>query len=170
MSDPHRPGPEDRLGPQDVETFSPAPPAAVQTNASGLSYRQMSQVVARPISWLWPGWIAHGKVTMIAGNPGLGKSQSVLGLAATVSCGGRLPDVVRKRCRESFDKRISILERIADDKLGKGSERPSVRDRIAAIDQLGKHGFGGDTKIIAAQADTPEGHTFTLVLGERGQS
>ena len=81
---------------------------------------------------------------------------------------GRPPDVVRKRCRESFDKRIPILERIADDKLGKGSEQPRVRDRIMALNELARVGFGGDTTIVAAQADTPEGYTFTLVLGERG--
>ena len=82
---------------------------------------------------------------------------------------GRPPDIVRKRCRESFDKLIPILERIATDKLPKTSEKPRVRDRIMAIDTLGKHGFGGDTKIVAAQAESPDGYTFTLVLGERGQ-
>ena len=81
---------------------------------------------------------------------------------------GRPPDVVRQHCRESFDKRISILERIADDKLGKGSEQPRVRDRIMALNELARVGFGGDTTIVAAQADTPEGYTFTLVLGDRG--
>ena len=35
----------------------------------------MSDVVAQPIKWLWPGRIARGKVTVIAGHPGLGKSQ-----------------------------------------------------------------------------------------------
>lgn len=92
--------------------------------------------------------------------------------------GGRPPDVIRKRCRESFDKRIPILEQIADDQLtdtatGKkvvGKGKPRVRDRIMAIDQLAKVGLGGDTKIVAAQADTPEGYRFTLILGERGQS
>ena len=101
---------------------------------------------------------AHGGALLRGGKPG------------NRGGSGRPPDVIRQRCRESFDKRIPILEQIADDKLKKGSEQPRVRDRIMAIDTLAKHGFGGDTKIVAAQADTPEGYRFTLILGERGQS
>ena len=82
---------------------------------------------------------------------------------------GRPPDLIRQRCREAFDKRIPILEKIADDKVRKGSEQPRVRDRIMALDALAKHGFGPVTQIVAAQAESPEGYTFTLVLGERGQ-
>ncbi len=99
---------------------------------------------------------AHGGAIRQGGNPGN-------------RGGGRPPDLIRQRCRESFDKRIPILEQIADDRLKKGSAQPNVRDRILALDVLAKHGFGGDTKIVAAQADTPEGYRFTLVLGERGQ-
>ena len=92
MSDPNGPGAEDRLGPQDVETFAPAPAAAVPINASGLSYRKASSIAAKPVNWLWRGRIACGKVTIVAGNPGLGKSQALLGITATVSRGGLLPD------------------------------------------------------------------------------
>ena len=83
---------------------------------------------------------------------------------------GRPPDVIRKRCRDSFDKRIPILERIADDKLGKDSDQPRVRDRIMALSELSRVGLGAGTQIAAAQVESPEGYTFTLVLGERGQS
>ncbi len=48
-------------------------------------------MTAVPIRWLWPGRIARGKVTLIAGHPGLGKSQLTLNLAAVVSTGGRWP-------------------------------------------------------------------------------
>jgi hypothetical protein len=48
-----------------------------------------------PIEWLWPGNIARGKVTMIAGDPGLGKSQITLNFAATISNGGEWPDGTR---------------------------------------------------------------------------
>ena len=51
----------------------------------GLDIRRVSEITARPVRWLWPGRIAHGKVTMIAGHPGLGKSQLALSIAAIVS-------------------------------------------------------------------------------------
>ena len=54
-------------------------------------FRRVADVQARPIRWLWPGRIAQGKVSIIAGNPGLGKSQITLGMAATVSTGGLWP-------------------------------------------------------------------------------
>ena len=33
--------------------------------------RRISEIEAQPIRWLWPGRIARGKVTMLAGHPGL---------------------------------------------------------------------------------------------------
>jgi len=45
-----------------------------------------------PVSWLWYGRIARGKITLIAGNPGLGKSFLALDLAARVSTGAAFPD------------------------------------------------------------------------------
>lgn len=55
-------------------------------------YRRASEIAARPISWHWPGRIAKGKVSLIAGNPGLGKSQVTIDMAATTSTGRRWPD------------------------------------------------------------------------------
>ena len=44
------------------------------------------------ISWLWPGWIASGKLHLIGGAPGTGKTTIAMSLAATISCGGQWPD------------------------------------------------------------------------------
>lgn len=56
-----------------------------------LVVRNAAQVIAKPINWLWPGRIARGKVTLIAGHPGLGKSQVTASLAAIVSAGRPWP-------------------------------------------------------------------------------
>jgi len=40
-------------------------------------------VQPRPINWLWPNRIALGKLTMIAGDPGLGKSLLSIELAVS---------------------------------------------------------------------------------------
>ncbi len=53
--------------------------------------RRYSDIAPVPIRWLWPGKIARGKVTLIAGNPGLGKSQLTASIAATVTRGGTWP-------------------------------------------------------------------------------
>lgn len=64
---------------------------AVNSLATGIIYQRLSDVQAMPIQWLWPDRIARGKLTMIAGNPGLGKSQLAINLAATVSTSGSWP-------------------------------------------------------------------------------
>jgi RecA-family ATPase len=44
-----------------------------------------------PVKWLWPGRVAIGKHTALAGEPGGGKSQLTIDLAARVSMGAKLP-------------------------------------------------------------------------------
>lgn len=51
-----------------------------------------SDVVMEPTSWLWPEWLARGKLHMLGGVPGTGKTSVALSLAATVSAGNRWPD------------------------------------------------------------------------------
>lgn len=65
--------------------------SATMQQPLGVVYRCMNDIQARSIRWLWPGRIARGKVFMIAGHPGLGKSQLTTDLAATVSTGGTFP-------------------------------------------------------------------------------
>ena len=59
----------------------------VSDNGIGAVTLCMADVKSEPISWLWPGRIALGKLTLIAGDPGLGKSLLTATMAATVSKG-----------------------------------------------------------------------------------
>jgi len=54
--------------------------------------RCLADVRPVPISWLWQDRLALGKLNLIAGQPGLGKSQLTALMAATVSVGGKWPD------------------------------------------------------------------------------
>jgi hypothetical protein len=53
---------------------------------------RLSDVQPEPVQWLWPGRIAMGKLTLLAGDPGLGKSFLSLDMAARVSLGSAWPD------------------------------------------------------------------------------
>lgn len=44
------------------------------------------------VDWLWDGWLAAGKLHLIGGAPGTGKTTLAASLAAIVTCGGRWPD------------------------------------------------------------------------------
>ena len=42
----------------------------------------MKEVVAEPVSWLWEPYIPHGKITIVQGDPGSGKTTLTLAVAA----------------------------------------------------------------------------------------
>jgi putative DNA primase/helicase len=44
------------------------------------------------VTWLWPGRLAAGKLALLVGDPGLGKSWVTLDLAARLSAGRAMPD------------------------------------------------------------------------------
>src|SRR4051794_28634333 len=48
----------------------------------GLRVIRAADIAPQPIEWVWPGRIARGKLTLIAGEPGLGKSQVTCEVAA----------------------------------------------------------------------------------------
>ena len=52
----------------------------------------MSDLRAQEVRWLWPGRLALGKLSLLEGDPGLGKSLVSLDLCARLSRGLSLPD------------------------------------------------------------------------------
>jgi hypothetical protein len=56
---------------------------------------QGSQIQARPITWLWDGYLPSGKLTLLAGAGGTGKSTIAFNLAATITNAGIWPDGTR---------------------------------------------------------------------------
>ena len=46
----------------------------------------------QPTAWLWPYWLALGKLVILAGAPGTGKTTIALSFAATVTTGTTWPD------------------------------------------------------------------------------
>jgi AAA domain len=55
-------------------------------------FLSLDRVSPRQVEWLWPGWIPRGRVTLLDGDPGLGKSTLLLDLAARLSTGHEMPD------------------------------------------------------------------------------
>lgn len=54
--------------------------------------QRVSDVESEPIQWFWQSRIAFGKITMIAGDPGLGKSQLTAFLIARITTGTPWPN------------------------------------------------------------------------------
>ena len=53
---------------------------------------RLADVYAEPVVWQWRGRLAHGKLALIVGNAGMGKSWITLDIAAHVSTGRPWPD------------------------------------------------------------------------------
>ena len=51
-----------------------------------------TEITPRSVTWLWPGWLAHGKLHILAGRPGCLKTTTAIGFAAGVTVGGQWPD------------------------------------------------------------------------------
>src|SRR5438270_8496598 len=49
-------------------------------------------VAARRLEWLWPGYLARGKLAILDGDPEMGKSLLTIDLIARLGRGGPLPD------------------------------------------------------------------------------
>ena len=71
---------------------------------------RMSDVQTQPIDWLWYPYIASGKITIIQGDPGEGKTTLALRLAAACSTGGSLPN-------HEFKEPITVIYQTAEDGL-----------------------------------------------------
>lgn len=72
----------------------------------------VADVESQAIEWLWPQRIALGKITLVSGDPGLGKSFITLDMAARLSAGRGWPDGTR--CRVGSAILISAEDDLAD--------------------------------------------------------
>jgi putative DNA primase/helicase len=80
-----------------AKPFEPGAPGAFDGNREAQPFWTMSLLPAsgikpEPISWLWRDWLARGKMHIIAGQPGTGKTTLAMKMAATVSARSRWPD------------------------------------------------------------------------------
>jgi hypothetical protein len=60
--------------------------------APGAVLRCVSEIAPEPIRWLWPGRIPLGKLTLLIGDPGLGKSLLTADVASRLTRGASFPD------------------------------------------------------------------------------
>jgi KaiC/GvpD/RAD55 family RecA-like ATPase len=94
----------------------------------------MSEIEREDVRWLWYPYIPQGKVTIIQGDPGEGKTTLALALAAKLTKGEAPPGV--ELCREP----TNVIYQTAEDGLG-DTIRPRLEDlgadcsRVLVIDE-----------------------------------
>ena len=102
------------------------------TKAPELKLTKMSNVDLQEVNWLWYPYIALGKITIIQGDPGQGKTHFLLKIAAACSKGEPLPDAPES-------EPINVIYQTAEDGLG-----DTIKPRLmkgGADEEHGKDAF-----------------------------
>lgn len=74
-------------------------------------FNYYSEVKSKHIDWLWYPYIPYGKLTIIQGDPGEGKSTFVLDIIARVTNGLDMPDGFK------IDKKINVIYQCFEDDI-----------------------------------------------------
>jgi putative DNA primase/helicase len=108
----------------------------------------LSGVEPEEVEWLWPSWLALGKLALVDGDPGLDKSAMTLDLGARISAGKAFPD--RAKCEPAGVVLLSGEDALAD----------TIRPRLDAA--------GADVSRILSLATVPDenGHDRYLSIPE----
>jgi hypothetical protein len=107
-------------------------------------YTTLALVEPETISWLWHGWLPLGKLAVLDGDPGVGKSTLTIDIAARVTTGSRMPDGSAPDLEGPFDVvLVSAEDGIADtlrpraDAAGADVGRVHMLYDVKAIDDKG---------------------------------
>ena len=99
---------------------------------------RMSEVQSQEIEWLWYPFIPYGKLTIIQGDPGDGKTTMVLNLAAKLSKGEALDENMK------VTEPVNVIYQTAEDGLA-DTVKPRLElagadcERIIVIDESDRH-------------------------------
>lgn len=111
-----------------------------------------SSITPRRVAWLWPGRFAIGKLSIIVGDPGTGKSHLAIDIASRVSTGAAWPDN-RLASRDAASVVLLSGEDDAEDTIV-----PRLLAALADIDRI------LIVQGVTRTKDGPDGRLLTLSL------
>lgn len=126
-----------------------------EPGVSELVTRCFADIEPEPINWLWPDNVARGKLTVIAGDPGFGKSQLSVSIAAIVTKGGRWP-VDRTPCERGRVIFLSAEDDPADTirpRLDAAGADVALCEIIQFVRCEAKEGTGPTRRAFSLKAD-----------------
>ena len=72
--------------------YQPREKNAIEADLASVELQRADAITPEAVTWLWQDWIAAGKLHILAGPPGTGKTTVAIGIAATLTSGGRWAD------------------------------------------------------------------------------
>ncbi len=115
----------------------------------------MNDVVTEEVAWLWPGYIPAGKLTIVRGNPGEGKTMLMMHVISRLTQGKPLPG----EPEDAFRDPVSCIYQTAEDGLG-DTIKPRLEangadcSRVFVIDETKDPLSFSDERIEAAIRET----------------
>lgn len=109
-----------------------------QHGPTQLNARFLSDVRPTKVRWLWPGMLPAGKLVVLAGDPGQGKSLLAAKICAQVSTGGRWPD--GGKCPRGYALFISAEDDPADTTLPRIMAAGGCPSRVGCADMIDENG------------------------------
>ena len=76
---------------KDLNSFSNSYPPKIQENNIDLEFIRADEIEPVEVSWLWKRFFPYGKLSLLSGDPGEGKSTFMLTIAAMLTRGQPLP-------------------------------------------------------------------------------
>jgi hypothetical protein len=136
------------LATRDRDYGSKPPSLAAPAFAASPAGRQarlvcLANVAPEPIQWLWSPRLARGKITLLAGDPGTGKTYVALAITAALSRGWPLPGETASR------EPCSVVYMSREDGMA-----DTLRPRVDAL--------GGDASRVHVLDGATDGGTVTL--------
>lgn len=147
-----------------------APPIAGKAtgpNRAELQSRKAADIKPERVEWLWPGRLARGKHTCVAGEPGTGKSQLSIAIIAAITTGGDWP------CGEGRAQLGSVIVLSAEDGaadtivprlIAAGADLTRVHIVSAVAEPNGRRGFNLQSDITLLEKKIAEIGDVVLVI------
>jgi putative DNA primase/helicase len=145
---------------RELENGSPARNGHDSSGGATVTLVSGSEIAPIAIRWLWHGWLAEGKLEILAGAVSTGKTTIAIALAATITSGGRWPDGTQAEAGDVLvwsgedDPEDTLLPRF----LAAGGVRERVHFVKGVIEQGKPRAFDPSTDMralaLAAQSIT----------------
>ena len=127
-----------------------------------------SEVQSTDVRWLWYPFIAIGKITLLQGDPGDGKSTMMMNLIAELSTGGKTPD----GCKIGAPQKViyQCSEDGVSDTIKPRLERCGADCRkIAFINEEVYNGLGYQSSTVLDEPEREAG-TTSIPIPQREES
>jgi putative DNA primase/helicase len=152
---------------RDILDVAPTSVRLVAKTRSGLEVVCMADVRPAAIEWLWQNWIAVGKVHVLAGEGGRGKSTILCNMTATTTRGNKWPDGAQA-CRAGsviiLAAEDDVEDTLAPRLMAAGADLSRVFVIRSVFDENRRRGFSLQVDLERLEAEIQKRDNVRLVI------